>query len=125
MVIGSMDKTWKAVERKVARLLGGRRTGNTGMPSPDVLHPLFSVEVKYRQRLPSLLSAGMAQAKRAAKGKIPLLILKQKGQRGEYAVLEFQDLLTLLSSVGLSQQEGPHELSIRSDKTTEQLEEMG
>jgi len=120
-----MDKTWKAVERKVARLLGGRRTGNTGMSSPDVLHPLFSVEVKYRPRLPSLLSAGMAQAKRAAKGKIPLLILKQKGQRGEYAVLEFQDLLTLLSSVGLSQQEGPHELSIRSDKTTEQLEEVG
>ena len=125
MVIASMDKTWKALERKVARLLGGRRAGNTGMSSPDVLHPLFSVEVKYRQRLPSLLSAGMAQAKRAAKGKIPLLILKQKGQRGEYAVLELQDLLTLLSSVGLSQQEGPHELSIRSDKTTKQLEEMG
>ena len=109
----------------MARPLGGRRTGNTGMSSPDVLHPLFSVEVKYRQRLPSLLSAGMAQAKRVAEGKIPLLILKQKGQRGEYAVLELQDLLTLLSSVGLSQQEGPHELSIRSDKTTEQLEEVG
>jgi len=91
-----MDKTWKAVERKVARLLRGRRAGNTGMPSPDVLHPLFSVEVKYRQRLPSLLSAGMAQAKRVAEGKIPLLILKQKGQRGEYAVLELQDLLRLL-----------------------------
>jgi len=120
-----MDKTWKAVERKVARLLGGRRAGNTGMPSPDILPPLFSVEVKYRQRLPSLLRTGMAQAKRATKGKIPLLILKQRGQRGEYAVLEFQDLLKLLSSVGLSQQEGPHELSIRSDKAKEQLEGVG
>ena len=40
-------------------------------------------------------------------------------------MLELQDLFTLLSSVGLSQQEGPHELSIRSDKTTEQLEEVG
>jgi|GEM_PF-1540910 len=120
-----MDRSWKALERKVARLLGGRRAGNTGMPSPDVLHPLFSVEVKYRQRLPSLLSAGMAQAKRA-EGKIPLLILKQRGQRGEYAVLEFQDLLTLLGSAGLNQQqEEPNELSIRSDKTTNQLEEVG
>ena len=125
MVIGSMDKTWKAVERKVAKLLGGRRTGNTGMSSPDVLHPLFSVEVKYRQRLPLLLSVGMAQARREAEGKIPLLILKQKGQRGEYAVLELQNLLTLLSSVSLNQQEEPNELSIRGDKTTKQLEEMG
>jgi len=46
VVRGAMDKTWKAVEKKVARLLGGRRTGNTCMSSPDVLHPLFSVEVE-------------------------------------------------------------------------------
>ncbi len=46
-------ETWKAMERKVAKLLGGIRTPlsgiNSGHTGADVIHPYFFVECKYRE----------------------------------------------------------------------------
>ena len=60
------DKTWKAVERAIARLFGGKRTGPIGSGVPDILHPWLAIEVKSRKRLPKLLHDTMQQAEENA-----------------------------------------------------------
>ena len=87
---------WKSVERRIARELGGERVGILGRE--DVRHERLSVEVKTRRALPKFLSRSYAQAAGNAKeGKIPLLILKEKGK--QYAdclvVVSLGDFLAL------------------------------
>lgn len=76
------NSAWKAVERKIARRLAGRRVGCTGAATADVLTEHFSVEVKTRRRLPALLRKGMAQAMaNAASLTVPLLVLHEVGRK--------------------------------------------
>ena len=79
-----MDKTWKAIERRVASFLGGVRVPVSGRQrghSPDVEHPLFSIEVKHRQSIPEWLFDAMDQAEQSRRDEqIPLVFLHQKGQ---------------------------------------------
>ncbi len=84
------------LERQAARALGGKRhvRADRGEVAPDVDLPPgspFSVEAKYRKRLPALLLAGLKQAAGYAPGKTPLLIVKQA-----LAVLDLNDLVKLL-----------------------------
>ncbi|GIV61536.1 MAG: hypothetical protein KatS3mg044_0402 [Rhodothermaceae bacterium] len=56
------EKTWKAVERKVAERLGGRRvpvTGRSRGDAPDVAHAWLSIEIKHRARLPAWIEDAM------------------------------------------------------------------
>lgn len=85
-----MAKNWKAVERKIAEILGGERvpvSGRTRGWAPDILHPLYALEVKSRLRIPALLVEGMDQAVKAAEWawkregvkKLPVLIIHKDG----------------------------------------------
>jgi hypothetical protein len=48
------DKCWKAAERRIATLLGGKRVPVNGRgDEPDVAHPWLAIEVKHRASLPS------------------------------------------------------------------------
>jgi len=83
-----MSGNWKNVERRLAREIGGERVGILG--HEDVRHDRLSVEVKSRRELPRFLMKSYGQAVDNAKaGKIPLLILKEKGKR-------FADCLCIL-----------------------------
>jgi len=75
------DKTWKQVERTIARRLNGRRQGATGRRGPDVLTAWLAVEVKHRKRLPAWLKDAQRQARTAAGDRLPLVILHEAGQR--------------------------------------------
>ena len=89
-----MSDQWKAIERRVARKLGGQRVGCTGRDTPDVVTELADVEVKYRATLPLYLKAAMAQAVRnAADGKLPLLVLAERYQRDMLVVLRLSDFV--------------------------------
>lgn len=91
------DKTWKQVERRVVRLIGGRRTGHHILE--DVAHPILSLEVKHREKLPAWLLAAWAQAQRNAPvGKVPMVVLHQAGSRRYLAVLDLEDLAGLLEN---------------------------
>jgi hypothetical protein len=90
-------QTWKAVERAVARLLGGRRCHFEGQ---DVECERFSVEVKHGGQIPSTVLKWWAQAERNTRdGKQPLLVLHPSG--AEYAeslaMVRLADLLRLLN----------------------------
>lgn len=102
-------KTWKATEKKVAKLVGGKRVGNRGTNSEDVctdvvegveqLYPgveKFSIECKHSSSLPAWLREGYAQAKRNAKGKEPLLVVHPKHSRIYYAILPIEILMEMI-----------------------------
>jgi hypothetical protein len=95
-----MGTAWKDLEKTTAKQINGRRNtrgANFGQSISDVSHDLFSIETKYRARLPILLKKGLEQASTYAddSGKIPLLVIKQKFQKGAYAVLRMRDFCAL------------------------------
>ncbi len=80
------DRAWKACERRVAELLGGRRVPVTGRQrgdAPDVSHPWLSIECKHRRALPAWIADALDQAAAASDGgeRLPVAILHEAGQR--------------------------------------------
>jgi hypothetical protein len=94
--------SWKRAERRVARALGGERTGPLGYMENDVkggLGDIFSIEIKYRAKLPQILTAALSQAKagKTAGSKPPMCVIVQKGQEtGEALVcMRLKDFVDL------------------------------
>jgi GAF domain-containing protein len=82
------DKTWKAVERQIARRLGGQRVGVTGRSTADVIGAWFVAEIKYRKTLPQWLKDALAQARAAANDQqLPIAVLHESGQRFSDAII--------------------------------------
>lgn len=103
-----MSQAWKNAERAAAKALGGtrnKRGADFGKSGSDVDHPLFSVEVKYRAKLPALWRAGLTQAKAYDARKPALLVIKERGQRGALVVLSLKDFEDLFGK--LTPQEAP------------------
>jgi len=89
---------WKQTERQAAKALGGKRVSrgaNFSVSAPDVEHPLFSVECKYRKQLPRLLRLGLEQAQSYDSTKPPLLVIKERYQHGALVVLRLSDFVDL------------------------------
>ena len=78
-------KDWKACERRVAELLGGKRvpvSGRTRGDCPDIEHPTLSIECKSRKKLPAWIEDAMKQAEASAKnGQMPIAVLHQDGRK--------------------------------------------
>ncbi len=81
--------TWKAVERRIAERLNGRRVPVSGRAGqPDIAHPWLSIEVKHRRRLPQWLTGALQQAEWAAQpGQLPIAVLHEHGQRYREALV--------------------------------------
>ena len=94
-----MNKSWKAVERKVAKSLGTNRTplsgGNSGHTRSDTLDEKLFVEVKHRKHFSVLSLYRATQLLARKENKIPVLCLKEKNQRGELAVMDWKLFLEL------------------------------
>ncbi len=102
------DKTWKAVERKIANIFGGKRVPVSGRGRgnvPDIDHPVFAFEVKCRPNHPALLRVAMDQAEKSAEndesGKLPLVILHEWGQKhmDDLTVMRVKDFLKILAQI--------------------------
>lgn len=74
------DKLWKACERELARLLGGKRIPINGRQGADVVTPWLTIEVKERRSLPGWLAeaVGQGQAGRL-EGRLPVVALHEAG----------------------------------------------
>jgi hypothetical protein len=93
---------WKDLERTVAGALGGKRMhrgGNFSESKPDVEHPLFSVECKFRKLLPRLLRLGLEQAGQYDSAKPPLLVIKEKYASDALVVLRLKDFEDLFGKL--------------------------
>ena len=76
---------WKNVEREVAKLFGGTRTGSNGDSRRDVEHPVFSIEVKHRKSFPDWLHSAYEQADREKEHRIPIVVLHERYTKFEDA----------------------------------------
>ena len=88
---------WKAVERGVAKILGGERVPITGRQrgsAPDIAHKTFSIEVKNRKSLPDWMHDAMAQAEASVRGEqLPIAIFHEVGQEygKSFVMIRLQD----------------------------------
>jgi len=85
----------KRAERKVAKILKAKRVGILG--KSDVEHPLFSFEVKSRQKF--IAEKWFAQAvKNCEKDKIPAVIVHIVGRHydNDYVIIRLKDLINIL-----------------------------
>lgn len=99
------DKTWKAVERRLAEQLGGKRVPLSGLnnrfASGDIDHPRLFVEVKTRKAMAwlSWWKKTKEDNKKAHKElnwpqeKKCVLIMQQKGSREYMSMISFEDLV--------------------------------
>ena len=92
-----MTKTWKAIERKVAKWFGSERTplsgGNSKQTRSDSLHDILYIEVKYRVRHSAVALWRDTAAKANRENKIPVCCLCERGKEGFWLVIHSEDLL--------------------------------
>jgi len=92
--------TWKAVERSIAKIVGGERVPITGRQrgsAPDVAHEWLGIEIKHRKQLPAWLHDAMAQAVACSDNgdKLPIVVLHEKGRRhdDDFVVVRLSDFV--------------------------------
>ena len=88
----SVYRTFKGVERAIAKRLGGQRVGHLG--GADVVTDWLSVEVKTRRALPGWLRDAIAQTKgNAGISQLPIVVLHQTGTKhtGDIVCLSLAD----------------------------------
>jgi hypothetical protein len=86
----------KALERYVAKDLGGRRVGILGQE--DVSAHGFSIECKERNALPRFLVDCMNQAERNARGDVAVVVLHElQSDHGlDYVILRYKHFREIL-----------------------------
>ena len=81
----SKYRLFKAAERQIAKLLGGKRVGH--LSGADVVAGGVAAEVKVRASLPRWLVDAMDQAEGHAGDRMPLVVLHQRGGRYKDALV--------------------------------------
>ncbi len=85
------DTRWKATERRIAALVGGRRvpvSGRARGDAPDIAHPWVALEVKDRASLPLWLLDVLAQAEASATpDQLAVAVLHRAGDRHDHALI--------------------------------------
>lgn len=89
-------ETWKNLERVAAKKLGGKRIvrGNDfGESDLDVAHDVFACDAKYRAKWSFIVMFDklIKDRDRLYPGKIPILVVKAKGRKGEFVILDLDD----------------------------------
>ena len=97
-----MGQAWKDAEREVAKFFGGMRRSRVSYSESvgDIIHPTYSIEVKYGSQIPNkaligrsckFLNKAFIQAIQYEPTKIPVVCLKKPRQRG-FVKIMFKDL---------------------------------
>ena len=84
-------KSWKLLERKIAKMFGTERTplsgGNSRITRSDTLSKDFFIECKLRKN-PAVWNLYERTEKLAKKeGKIPIVVIKKKNKQGELFII--------------------------------------
>jgi hypothetical protein len=85
------DKRWKATERRIAALVGGRRVPVSGRgrgDQPDIAHLWLALEVKERATLPAWLLDALDEAEASATpAQLPVEVLHRVGDRHDHGLI--------------------------------------
>lgn len=88
--------TWKKTELYLAKRLKGVRvpiTGRARGSTPDIEHPILSLEIKHRASIPKWIYDALDQAIKSKKtGQVPTVIIHESGRNHD------QDLVVLTLS---------------------------
>lgn len=89
---------WKALELRVAKTLGGTRTGPLGRHMSDVQDVPYAVECKRTTRY-SLRRVWIEQARRQSKqeGKPWLLVISEHADREPIVVMDFKTFAAMVN----------------------------
>lgn len=91
-----MSKTWKNVERRIARFFGAERNplsgGNAGHSRSDSLHELLFIEAKHRVSHSAVQLWRKTKELAAKEDKIPVVCLAEKNKTGFWVVCHSDDL---------------------------------
>jgi hypothetical protein len=88
---------WKGLERKTAKKLDGERVICSGVRGEgDVITKKFYVECKMRKKFACWEWFRKAKEQAKKEGKIPLLVIKMRGKKGELAIVDFSDFCALV-----------------------------
>lgn len=85
-----MDKPWKKHERDVAKNMGTKRIGPTGVDTNDVEHEDWAIECKYRKTIPKLIKEGLSQADKSD-DKTPILFIRERGKKKDVVCMWARD----------------------------------
>lgn len=88
---------WKSFERIVANYFGTRRVPLSGSNSghgtnSDSLHPKLYIECKVRNKIALWQLFVDTEKKAKVEGKVPIVAVKQKGEKGYLLVMRPEDL---------------------------------
>lgn len=98
------NPSWKKLEQRIAKKLGGRRVPCSGVSRDfkgDVITDKFLIDCKYGDQIPKKLIDWWRKVEEEAKenNKIPALVIKKKGMRGELLILNLDDFLEVSKNV--------------------------
>jgi len=94
------DRNWKAVERKVAGILGGKRIALSGRNNMgrvgDVDLAGYTIEVKSGRYVPKRVSDWLDALLALAGTSVPVLVLQPFGRHERVAILTLTDLARIM-----------------------------
>lgn len=95
------SSNWKSFERLVAGFFGTRRVPLSGSNSghgtnSDSLHPKVYIECKVRGKISLWSLFADTESKAKVEGKVPVVAIKQKGERGYLLVMRPEDIEKLV-----------------------------
>ena len=103
------DKTWKAVERRVAGFFGVRRNplsgSNSGGTHSDSLHERLFIETKHRKKHSAVSLWRKTEDLAHKENKIPVVVLCEKGARGFWILVHASDLTAVANQRTLAVKE--------------------
>jgi hypothetical protein len=102
--VPKISQQWKALEKIVAKKLGGirlERGDDFGVSMLDVEHDWLSIDCKWRTELATVTwyNKLVEDNKKLYPGenKIPILVIKKKGMRGELVVILLEDFIRVVN----------------------------
>lgn len=91
------DKSWKVLERKIAKDIHGKRVLNKGKSAPDVTKDEnIIVEAKYRKNFSLKKSLEQVEGYRKSKNQILVVIRREPGKKNLEVYMKYSDLRKLV-----------------------------
>lgn len=93
------DKSWKALERRVAALLDTQRTALSGsngkLTRSDTMSDKYFVEVKYRKYIPFFSTFEETRILAKKEKKFPIVVFHQARTKRNIVMLDLEDFVIL------------------------------